>query len=294
MLKFLKRLALVGATGAVAATSLVALAAPAQADVYNVSLYASSTSVPVGTTVTLTAYSNTDVGPTPYWIEIYDQSALPTPSRVAVCGSGYSCSVDVSQTLPLAHTYIAYVASNSTSYPPPNIQSTSNPVTVTWYEPLPSAGGPAGPSALCNGGTQVIDQSTEGVHTKLYTLAPSPTELDVCVRVEQNGFGLGGEFVVRDPLPSAGVTGLGAPSIDTNVTACQTTPGNTVPGAHPIEQGSVAGFSVLFDAYANSSTAWVCLSLPQSLTRLVVPIPQPWVNLGPLPSISFLPDPGTP
>lgn len=293
MLKFLRRLALIGATSAVAATSLVGLAAPAQADVYNVSLYASSTSVPAGTTVTLTAYSNTDVGPTPYWIEIFDQTTM---SRVGVCGSGYSCSADVSQALPLPHTYIAYVASNTTTYPPSNIQSTSNTVTVTWYEPLPSVGGPAGPSALCNGGTQVIDQSTEGVHTKLYTLAASATELDVCVRVEQNGVGLGGEFVVREPSPTVGFTNIGPPTMDGNVTACQTTPGNTVPGAHPIEQGSVAGFSVLFDAYANASTAWVCLGLPNPSpsVRLVVPIPQATLVPGPLPSVSFLPDPGTP
>ena len=292
MLKFLNRLAVIGAACAVAATSLVGLAAPAQADVYNVSLYTSANSVTVGSSATLTAYSNTDVGPTPYYIEIYDQSALPSPTRVVSCGSGYSCSATVTQNVVGSHTYIAFVASSSTSYPPPNIQSTSNTVTVTWTPP--SEGGVAGPSALCDGGTQVIDQSTEGVRTKLYTLAPSPSELDVCVRVEQNGFGLGGEFIVRDPLPTANVGNIAAPVTDGNFTACQTTPGNTVPGAHPIEQGSVAGVSVLFDAYANASTAWVCLWLPAAQSRLVVQIPQASVTLAPLPSVSFLPDPGTP
>jgi hypothetical protein len=292
MLKLLNRLALIGAAGAVAATSLVGLAAPAQADVYNVSLSASATSVPVGSTVTLTAYTSTDVGPTPYYIEIFDQSALPTPKLLVSCGSGTSCSVSVSQNAPGSHTYIAFVSSSSSSYPPPNIQSTSNTVTVTWTPP--SAGGPAGNSTLCDGGKQVFDQNTEGVRSKLYTLSPSPTELDVCVRVEQNGIGLGGMFVIQEPSPSVGLTGLGAPTTDSNFTACQTTPGNTVPGAHPIEQGTVAGISVLFDAYASASTAWVCLWVPAAQTRLVVPIPQASVTIGPLPSVSFLPDPGTP
>jgi hypothetical protein len=235
-----------------------------------------------------------DVGPTPYYTEIFDQTA---DTLVAICGSGYSCSTTVTEYSSDSHVFEAYVASYTSSFPPLGVQAASDPVIVTWGSTVPqppTVGGPAGASSLCDSGAQVVDQTTEGVHTKLYTLSPSPTELDVCVRVEQNGLGLGGEFVVRDPLPSANVTNVGVPATDSNFTACQTTPGNTVPGTHPIEQGSVAGLQVLFDAYASPGTAWVCLWLPAAQTRLVVPVPQASLTLAPLPSVSFLPDPGTP
>jgi hypothetical protein len=46
---------------------------------------------------TYTATTNTDVGPTPYYIEIFDAGNSPANlqnwSRIAVCGAGTSCSV---------------------------------------------------------------------------------------------------------------------------------------------------------------------------------------------------------
>lgn len=295
MRKILNRLALFGATTAVAATSLVGVAAPAQAastSAWRVELAPVPPVTTAGSTVTLEAVTSQDVGPTPYWIEIFD---LTTGSLLRSCGSGLTCSTSVWQGSPTTHTYVAYVADGGN--PPGNIQASSVAVPVTWEgtpQPPSIGGGPAEASTFCNSGTQVIDQITEGVHTTLYTLAPSPSKLEVCVRVDENGFGLGGEFIIQEPAPSVALNGLGAPTTDSNFTACQTTPGNTVPGFHPIEQGSVGGTSVLFDAYANASTAWVCLWSPGTQTRLVVPIPQASVNLGPPTSIVFVPDPGTP
>jgi hypothetical protein len=96
--------------------------------------------------VTLTATANQDVGPTPYFIEIYD---LSTDDRVAVCNSGSTCSVvvcdppvgvvscvngppSVGVIVPQCRTYVADVASNSIVYAPPNVQTESNRVTVQW------------------------------------------------------------------------------------------------------------------------------------------------------------------
>jgi len=95
----------------------------------SVSLAASTQWLPPGAAATLTAYANTDVGPTPWWLEIYDQS---TGGSVAICGSGSSCSASVSQSSATTHSYIAYVAGYSTTNPPPSVQATSNSLAVTW------------------------------------------------------------------------------------------------------------------------------------------------------------------
>jgi len=47
-----------------------------------------------------------------------------------VCGSGTSCSG--SESGYGTHTFVAYIAAWSASSPPPSIQATSNPVTVSY------------------------------------------------------------------------------------------------------------------------------------------------------------------
>ena len=83
-----------------------------------------------GGSSTITATVGYNVGPTPYYIEIFDQA---TGARVAICGSGTSCAASISYPGTTTHTYIAYVASAGLTNPPPNIQATSNTVTVNWY-----------------------------------------------------------------------------------------------------------------------------------------------------------------
>lgn len=78
---------------------------------------------------TLTATTNWDIGPSPFWTAIYDHI---TGTRLAVCGSSNTCSVSVAQSLPATHRYIAYLADNSAAYPPSAIQATSNTVYLTW------------------------------------------------------------------------------------------------------------------------------------------------------------------
>jgi hypothetical protein len=81
----------------------VALAAPAAAQRPNagdglaVSLSATSSDEPIGQSVTLTATTNTDVGPTPYFITVYSET---TGAELAVCGFGSTCTATVAQGTP--------------------------------------------------------------------------------------------------------------------------------------------------------------------------------------------------
>jgi hypothetical protein len=78
---------------------------------------------------TLTATANADVGPTPYYISIYDAT---TGSLVAICAFGTTCSV--SETEPTASTqnYIAYIDNATSSFPPGTIAATSSGQSVQW------------------------------------------------------------------------------------------------------------------------------------------------------------------
>jgi hypothetical protein len=93
------------------------------------SLSASPTTVPVWAAATLTATTSADIGPSPFWTEIYD---VTTQTRVAVCGYGTSCSATVSQSAATTHEYIAYLSNYSTAYPPAGIQETSRVNFITW------------------------------------------------------------------------------------------------------------------------------------------------------------------
>lgn len=125
----------------------------------------SSEAVFVGATATLNAQNSYDVGPTPYYIEIFDTT---TGSRVAVCGSGTACSVGVSHSVATTHTYVADVAGWSASYPPPSIQSASVAVTVTWAAPIILNGG----QAYANGPGNFTAHTT-------YDVGPTPYFIEI-------------------------------------------------------------------------------------------------------------------
>ncbi len=77
---------------------------------------------------TLTAYSNINVLPTPYYIQIFN---LRTGARIAVCGSGTTCSTTVS--LAFGKTdFVAFTSSYSTTIPPLNTQANSNIVSANY------------------------------------------------------------------------------------------------------------------------------------------------------------------
>lgn len=93
---------------------------------YRVSL---GIAAPSRSTRTLTAYSNTNVGPTPYYIEIFN---LRTGARIAVCGSGTTCSTTVS--LAIGHTdFAAFISSYSTTLPPAGTQANSNVASANYF-----------------------------------------------------------------------------------------------------------------------------------------------------------------
>jgi hypothetical protein len=114
--------------------ALAAAAAATRPDAGNgftVSLTASATEPYVGTPVTLTATANTDVGPTPYYITIYDET---TGAQVAVCGSGVTCSATVTETTPGAHEFEAFIGDDVAGNGAPGfVLVSSNEVSVLWW-----------------------------------------------------------------------------------------------------------------------------------------------------------------
>jgi hypothetical protein len=84
------------------------------------------------------AFTDSDVGPTPYYIQIYSfndgvDGAAPTGTRLAVCGSGTSCQATMARTTEDVHV-VAFVSSYG-GFIPPNIQGSSwvldKPVIIT-------------------------------------------------------------------------------------------------------------------------------------------------------------------
>jgi hypothetical protein len=84
---------------------------------------------PVGGTVTLTATTGEDVGASPFYIQIYDQT---TGTRLNSCGYGTACSVQVSQAQATTHAYGAVVSDYTTAWPPTGAISWSAASYVTW------------------------------------------------------------------------------------------------------------------------------------------------------------------
>jgi hypothetical protein len=140
-------------------------------------LTASAYTVPVGTAVTLNSSTTCDIGPTPYYLQIFDAT---TGALVATWGAGTSFSAVVSQSVPSTHGYIAYLDSFSTSFPPSGVYQQSDTIYVTWEAPpnnfqvslsgpseIPFGGGPATYTATVNqdvGPTpywiQIFDETT--------------------------------------------------------------------------------------------------------------------------------------
>jgi len=115
---------------------------------------------------TITATANMDVGPTPYWIRIFD---FDSNRYVATCGSGTTCSVTVAFTTvsDLVHTYQAYVGDTSANLPPGNLQATSNQIEVQWREL-------AVLSFAADAATLPVGASTTLTATTLRDVGPTP------------------------------------------------------------------------------------------------------------------------
>jgi len=125
---------LLAAATALCCFSGAAQAATARPDAgggFTVSLAASSAAPYVGTAVTLTATANTDVGPTPYYITIYDET---TGAELAVCGTGITCSATVSESSTGSQQFEAFIGDDVTGTGHPGfVLVSSNQVTATWW-----------------------------------------------------------------------------------------------------------------------------------------------------------------
>jgi hypothetical protein len=109
-------------------------------------------------TATLTAFANQNVGPTPYYIEIFDENG----TRVAVCGTGSSCSATVTPSYA-GSNYVAFVSDSSSALPPGSIVASSNVVLATRLPiptaPINGAAGAASPPASVPGAVKPVPQA---------------------------------------------------------------------------------------------------------------------------------------
>jgi len=96
------------------------------------SFTSSATTVPTGSYVRLTATMTCDIGPTPYFVQIFDTT---TRQPVATCGAGTSCSVTLTQSAASTHNYVAYLDYYSSTYPPLIAPEQSLNTYVTWEAP---------------------------------------------------------------------------------------------------------------------------------------------------------------
>lgn len=172
-----RSLALLATCGLLGATAAVAgSAAPALADSFFVQLSASPTTLAVGGTTTLTAVTGMDVGPTPWFIDIFDATS---GVRLKACGSGTSCSVTTSQNVATTHMFVAFVAQGSSTLPPAGIQGTSDAAYVTWTN---------SPLRLTLSGPEVdIEASGPGNYTATASTNVGPTGYTIAIYDETTG-----------------------------------------------------------------------------------------------------------
>jgi hypothetical protein len=105
---------------------------PSAGDGFSVSLVTSSSDPYAGQPVTVTAITNVDVGPTPYYVTIYSET---TGAALAVCGSGTTCSATVSQEARGSQDFEAFVGDDVPGDGHPGfVLVSSNVVPVTWWQ----------------------------------------------------------------------------------------------------------------------------------------------------------------
>lgn len=95
----------------------------------DISLAANLHTLPTGNVSTLTETSSTDIGPSPFYVQIWDTT---TGAFLVECGFGTTCSATVSQSAATTHAFIATFAASSRSYPPTLPQSASGTNYITW------------------------------------------------------------------------------------------------------------------------------------------------------------------
>jgi hypothetical protein len=116
----------------VAAAAPATPALPAAGDGFSISLATSASYPYVGRSATITATTNADVGPTPYYITIYSET---TGAELAMCGTGSTCSATASQSTAGGQDFEAFVGDYVPGDGHPGfVLVSSNVVPVTWWE----------------------------------------------------------------------------------------------------------------------------------------------------------------
>lgn len=254
---------LLAALGAalIGATALPATAHTALAATWAVTLSASPTQLPVGSSATLTATANQDVSTctgSPCYIDIY-QAGDPNSPDYGGCFTGTTCSSPVSQSIPGTYCYLAYVDQDpSIENPPIDVLATSNEVCITWIAPSDS----------CNTApnTVIVDGTTGNVFTMLIAKQNGPQTL-LCYRFYDTAhtFYEGGAVVVQTPS-------LATPSIRQGTAACGSS-SNVIPGPHPVVDENVLSNQVFFDTDSDGSTfAAACVAVDSIADSVVVPV----------------------
>ncbi len=94
-------------------------------------LLAAAATICCCTGVAQAATANTDVGPTPYYITIYDET---TGAELAVCGTGTTCSAAVSESSTGSQRFEAFIGDDVPGTGHPGfVLVASNQVTATWW-----------------------------------------------------------------------------------------------------------------------------------------------------------------
>jgi hypothetical protein len=80
---------------------------------------------------TVTAYADGNVGPTPYYIEIFNENG----ALLALCGSGSTCSATFTPSYA-GSNLVAFISGYSTAFPPSPVVASSN-VATTYLRIIP-------------------------------------------------------------------------------------------------------------------------------------------------------------
>jgi hypothetical protein len=148
--------------GTAPGTTQTIVVAPSTVSGYAVTLAASSTSLAVGGTVTLTATANQNVGPTPYGLSIVNSTTGVVLTHV---GTGTTTSVTVTETSPISQSFVGRIDSAGGS----PIAATSSPVTVTW------ASQSQAPAFSADAATSSATVGSSYSYTYAATGSPAPT-----------------------------------------------------------------------------------------------------------------------
>jgi len=246
---------------------------------YTLTLSASDTQPQAGETVTVTAAASPNT-PTGYHIDIWETNTANGSATVSYCWEWTPCTFTATHDWA-QYSYQAFLDNDPNIELPPtpnSVLASAGPVVLTWTPPS---------AVYCNPPTlPIVNGSVAGLKLLLDVKAGT-SQSAVCFRVDNGADNGSGEAVGGALLISATV----GPTLPTALTgnSCGGAQGNTLPGPHPLVNLTVVGQPVFVDVYsgpASNGALWVCESVDGLANTVVIP-----VGVGPLPLVTFVPDP---